>query len=469
MSKKSSSFKEKFLFGISAIPDQLTYQVFQLLVFTYYFTVIRLPMTYIVIAYILWGVWNAVNDPLIGALSEKRKYKKRLGKRRFYIIIAIFPLSLIMFFLFYMPFETTNNVVKFIYFLTIIFLFELFYSMFNVNMNAIFPDQFATTEERASTQIFRNVSLVFALILGALLPGLIISDFIPNNEAAIAQIKSEYIILGLVVAILTFVVAVPFVLWGIKEKEETLEDLKKRPSLLQAFKKTLTNKAFLKFTLANTMIWYCYSMLPLILPIYAEYVLDIPEGALLISLSLMSTFIVAAISMPIHRKIGFKIGVRNGMILSLSLWIISLIPYFLITGEQFLIVFMVNTALLGFPLAGAIFYTDLLHSDVIDYDALTFGFRRGANFYGIHLFIQRLAIILEIITVWAMFRTIGWEKEFIPVPEDPALVILGLKSLMFIFPAIALVIAILLMISYSLHGEKLKQMREDLKKYPDLN
>jgi len=466
MSKKSTGIKRRFLFGISAIPDQLTYQIFQFLIFTFYFTVVRLPLVLLVTGYIIWGIWNALNDPLIGALSERTTYKKKLGKRKFYIIISVLPLSLIMILLFFNPFETP--VAKFIYFLITILIFELFYSMFNVNMNAIFPEQFPNEKERGSTQIFRNVMFVIALLLSSIIPGLIISDLVPKNESAIPQIKSEYLTTGIIVAIIIIFTAIPFILWGIREKRETLEDFQKRPSLSDSFKRTLKNKTFLKFIIANTMIWYTFSIIPMVIPIYAEYVLNIPKGALLVSLSLMLAFITAAISMPIHRLIGIKIGNRNGMLLSLIVGIAILFPYFLITGEDFQIIFILTTALLGFPLGGTMYYIDLLHSDIIDEDSLKYGIRRGASFYGVLLLIQRLAIVIQILTIWLMFGTMGWEKEFIPIPDDPGLVILGLKSLMFIFPAIALMIAILFLKSYSLHGEKLKKIREEIKNHPDL-
>ncbi|MBD3253544.1 MAG: MFS transporter [Candidatus Lokiarchaeota archaeon] len=468
MSEEPLKLKEKFLFGISAIPDQLTYQVFQFLIFTYYFTVVRLPLVLIVSAYIIWGVWNAVNDPLVGALSERTKHKKKFGKRRFFIIIAIFPLALLMIFLFYVPFETASKIPEFIYFLVVIVLFELVYSMFNVNMNAIFPDQFPTEQKRASIQIFRNITFVIALILGSLIPALIISDLVPDSEASISRIKGEYLTMGVIVAVITLLAAIPFTFWGIKEREETVEDFKKRPSIFQSFKTTLKSKSFLKFTLANTMMWYCFTILPLVMPIYAEHVLGVSKGAMLVGLSLMLAFVVAAISMPIHRKIGLKLGIRNAMIINLSVWILILIPYFFMSGEECQSIFMITTAAVGFPIAGSMFYTDLLHSDVIDEDALKFGVRRGASFYGVMLFIQRSAVILVIITVAIMFGNIGWEQEYNPVPADPELVAFGLKSLMFIFPAIALTIAILLFKSYSLHGEKLKQVRQEIEKHPEL-
>jgi Na+/melibiose symporter-like transporter len=61
-----------------------------------------------------------------------------------------------------------------------------------------------------------------------------------------------------------------------------------------------------------------------------------------------------------------------------------------------------------------------------------------------------------------MFGNIGWDKQFIPA-IDPNLVIIGLKAIMVIFPSIALVIGLLVMRSYGLHGERLESVREKLK------
>ncbi|MHA1193937.1 MAG: hypothetical protein ACTSP9_16885, partial [Promethearchaeota archaeon] len=90
--------------------------------------------------------------------------------------------------------------------------------------------------------------------------------------------------------------------------------------------------------------------------------------------------------------------------------------------------------------------------------------KRSASFYGINAFIHRISIILVILTIGFMFGNIGWDKTFIPLPADPSLVILGLKAIMVIFPSIALVIGLLAMKSYGLHGERLERMREELKK-----
>ena len=113
------------------------------------------------------------------------------------------------------------------------------------------------------------------MILASLLPGIIVPDLVPGSDPEIPDIKLNYFIMSIVAAIITIAISIPFLKWGIKEKVERAEDFEKRPSFTQSLKFTLKNKTFVKFVIANTMLWYCYTILPLILPIYAEHVLDI--------------------------------------------------------------------------------------------------------------------------------------------------------------------------------------------------
>ncbi|MBD3195029.1 MAG: MFS transporter [Candidatus Lokiarchaeota archaeon] len=467
MSKEDTvPFKQKLFFGLSAIPDQLTYQVFQFLIFTFYFTVVKIELNYMLIAYVIWGIWNAVNDPVLGGVSERTKAKTKWGKRKYFLTISFIPLSITMILMFWVPFD--DQVIKFIWFLVTIITFEFFYTLFDVNVNALFPEMFPTEKKRAAVNIFIKGITIVALILSSLLPLFLVPDLVPETDAEIPNIMPDYLTMGIVVAIIIIVITIPFLKYGVNEKEEKDEDFEKRPSFRESLKVTLTNKTFLKFVIANTMVWYTFSILPTIIPIYASHVLNFPEEGILVSLGLMGAFIVAALSLPIHRKLGSKYGMRNAFLITLGIWIATLLPYALISGEQFQILFLIITAMQGFPLSGALFYVDILHGDVIDEDALKYGVKRSASFYGINAFIHRISVILVIVTIFFMFGNIGWEKEYTPIVSDPFLVELGLKAIIFIFPAISLVVAILFIRSYSLHGEKLEKMREELAKYPEL-
>ncbi|MHA1490599.1 MAG: MFS transporter [Promethearchaeota archaeon] len=465
ISSEKRSTKKKALFGLSAFPDQLTYQAFTIYVFTFYFSVVGLSMMEMWIGFVLWGAWNMVNDPLLGALSERTKQKGKLGKRKFYLIISFVPLSLMMILLF-----TTPQSYKFIYFISIIFIFEFFYTMFSVNTNAIFPEMFPTEQERASTNVFIKVFTMIAVIIASLVPTIIISPMVPltNSAEEVARIQSMYITAGLVLCIIATIAAVLFIFFAVEEKEEEIEDFEKRPGFFESLKITFSNKTFVKFTLGNMTIWYCFNMLLTLFPLYAVFVLGITEGSLQIGITLMLALISAAALIPLQVKISKKIGTRKGLMMGQCIWIVTLFPLVLLSNNELSrILAMVVFASLGFGLSAALFYIDIIHGDVIDQDALKFGVKRAASYYGVNAFIHRFSTILAISSIAIIFSGTGW-SSYTPVTSDPALTINGLKILMFVFPAIALAISFLFFKSYDLHGEKLIKMREELEKHPEL-
>lgn len=473
MSERKLSFKEKALFATSSFPDQLTYQAFTIYVFTYYFAVVGLSMFEMWIGFILWGLWNMVNDPLLGALSERTKQKGKLGKRKFYLIISFIPLSLMMVLLYTVPAG-----FEFIYFVFIIFAFEFFYTMFSVNTNAVFPEMFPVEKDRASINVFLKSFTMIAVIIASLVPTFVISPLAPTLDvldpgypAEVASIRSMYIIAGLILFVIVLIMAILFVFFSVKEKDEDLTMFEKRPSFIKSLKVTFSNRTFIKFTLGNMLIWYCFNVLLTIFPLFAIYILGHVEGSLMIGITLMIALLSAALFMPIQSRIRAKVGTRKGLMRGLGIWILTLFPLiFLSNNEVSRILAMVIFFAIGFGLSSALFFIDLIHADVIEEDALKFGVKRAASYYGVNAFIHRFSTILGITTIAIIFSGTGW-SEYVPIIADPTLLFMrdiGLKAIIFLFPSIALVGAILFFKSYGLHGDRLEKMREELQKHPDL-
>ena len=467
MSEKKLTLKEKILFGTSAFPDQLTYQAFTIYVFTFYFAVVGLTMLEMWIGFVLWGIWNMFNDPILGALSEKTKQKGKLGKRKFYLIISFVPLSLIMIFLF-----TTPTDFKFWYFIFIIFTFEFFYTMFSVNTNAVFPEMFPTEKQRGDVNVFIKSLTMLAIIIASLIPTFIIDPLVPTSyppdPIEAASIQFNYIISGIILCVIVLIMAILFIFYGVKEKEEETMDFEKRPGFVKSIKITFSNKTFLKFTLGNMLIWYCFNLLLTVFPLYSVFVLGREEGAFLIGVTLMLALLGAVVFLPLHSKIREKIGTRKGLMIGMGIWIITLFPLLLLSNnETSRMLSMVVFFTIGFGLSAALFYIDLIHGDIIDQDALKFGVKRAASYYGVNAFIHRFSMILGITTIYIIFSGTGW-SSYVPIVDEPVLRELGLKALMFIFPSIALIVSILIFKLYDLHGEKLNKMRQELEKHPEL-
>ncbi len=470
LSEEKITLKEKVLFATSSFPDQLTYQAFTIYVFTFYFAVVGLTMAEIWIGFILWGFWNMINDPLLGALSERTKQKGKLGKRKLYLIISFIPLSLMMILLYTVPAN-----FELIYFIFIIFAFEFFYTMFSVNTNAVFPEMFPTEKQRASVNIFIKAFTMIAVILASIVPTFVVSPLVPSLDpldpgysAEVASIKSMYITAGLILFVIVVIMAILFIFFSVDEKEEKITDFEKRPKFFESLKLTFSNRTFLKFTLGNMLIWYCFNVLLTVFPLYAVEVLGISEDAMMIGIILMIALLSAAIFQPVQSKIRSKVGTRKGLMIGLAIWIITLFPLiFLSNNEMSSILAMIIFFTIGFGLSAALFHIDLIHGDVIDQDALKFGVRRAASYYGVNAFIHRFSTVLGITTIALIFSGTGW-SSYESIVADPAIRELGLKALIFVFPAIALLGAIICFRFYDLHSEKLENMRHQLEEHPEL-
>ncbi|MGV9199342.1 MAG: MFS transporter [Promethearchaeia archaeon] len=452
------STKKRAFFGLGAIPDQLTYQAFTLLVFSYYFAVVGLNVLLVTAAYVVWGVWNAVNDPLLGSLSDRTKYREKFGKRKLYLIISAIPLSLIMVLIFSVP--ISNELIEFTYFIIIILTFELIYTMWSVNLNAIFPEMFPNEQERAKTNIFIKGFTLLAVIFATAIPPLIISPMVPEGDPTLStrlEFQGKYVLAGLVLGLITLVSAIIYLTKGVEEKEECVEDFEKRPKFFESLKVTLKNKTFIKFTLSNMCVWFVFTTLLSIFPLYSYWVVGVTQDSFVVSIALLGAMIVAALALPVHMKIGQKIGTRNGLMMTCALWIVLLVPY-LFLGEGMGMGLILVTALQGLSLGGGLFYVDILIGDVIDADQVDYGMKRSASYYGVNAFVHRFSQIFSILAIGLVFQGTGW-SEYVPATEH---VKLGLKVIIFLFPAIAMGLAFFFLSQFNLHGEKLQEMRKQL-------
>jgi len=449
------SNKKAAAYSTSQIVNTAAYQSFALLTFTFYYAIIGININLITIGFIIWSVWNSINDPILGSLSDRTHTK--WGRRFPYLMISIIPLAIIMILLFYPPlsFGINNELINFTYFLIIIIIFEFFFTMFDVNLIALFPELFITEEERSKANAIRMVFYIIGLLISFVLPTVFIPDF--SNPIYLP----EYQIFGIIAALVIIIFGVLFLKISPKEKTEFQNEYKNAPSLIESIKICGKNKAFMTYVPAEIAVWFVIGMQTMIVPLYGKYALNIGEGeTIFLGLLLGIAFISAALFMNILWKpIVKRIGPRKTWLISVFTWIVTLIPLLFIKDKMIgLIVF----ALIGIGLAGPIYLGDLIMADIIDEDELKTGTRREAGYYGVKAFFFRLSTVFVVLAISMVFTNVGWT---VFEPEDITQeVIFGLRALMFIFPAIALVIGLVAVYMYPLHGDRLKKAKEELQK-----
>jgi GPH family glycoside/pentoside/hexuronide:cation symporter len=453
MSKKNLSededysLKRAIAFSFGQFGDISAYQFFTFLIFTFYYSIQKLDVNWITIAFIFWALWNGINDPLLGIVSDRTSTK--WGKRRPYVIASFIPFAIIIVLLWTPP---ADDLLAFVYFIIIIMLFDTIYTMFSINATSSFPVMFPDLESRAKANITRQIFSVLGLIVAFILPSFFIKDY---TNAAYEQ---GYVITGIVIAIIFTISAIIFILFGLKEREEFIVEAKSGPNFFESIKHTLKNKAFQSYTIAALANWYVFGMLPTIVPLYGKFVLGVPEGFQL-SLLLGVAFISAAFFNFLWRNITMKIGLRKGFMYSMAVFILGLIPFTFLSPEiggyyGALISFM----LLGAGLAGSLYFRDPIVSTIADYDELETGVRREGGFYGVNALVIRLSTIFIFLTISLVFNSTGWT---VFEPESVTLeIIIGLRLLMFLFPSIALIIGIISISRFPIRQETYQEIKD---------
>jgi len=430
------------------------YQSFSFLVFTFYFAVVIIDVNLITIGYLIWTVWNAFNDPIMGYLSDRTHTK--YGRRRPYIMIFLIPLALTMFFLFFAPisYGITNQFSNFIYFVIIILIFEFCYTTYDINLSSMFPEIFISEESRIKANNIRQIFTIVGLIFAFILP----SFFITNLSDPTAL--PDYHFYGAMMIILITVIGLIFLKFTPRERLEFQEDYIGVPGFFESFKICLKSRSFRWAVPAFIGAFFIESIFPTIVPLFGKYVLNIGEGeTLILSLLLGVTFISAAIFINfLWTPLTKKIGVRMMWIISSIIWLITMIPILFISDRwSGLIVFF----LFGIGLGGSLYAKVLVISDIIDEDELNTGTRRDASYFSIYIFFLRVGYIFVFLSINLVFNSVGWR---IFEPETVTMAhIMGLRLLASLFPAIALIFVIFAMYRYPLHGDYLKSVQKKVK------
>jgi GPH family glycoside/pentoside/hexuronide:cation symporter len=442
------SLKRAVGFAFGGFADIVSYQFFTFLIFTFYYAVIGLDVNLITIAFIIWSVFNALNDPFLGYVSDKTSTK--YGKRRIYIMIAAIPLCFILVLLWTPP---VSDLFKYIYFIIIIILFDTIYTMYSINVVSVFPVMFQDLESRAKANIIRQAFSVIGLIFAFIFPSFFISDYEKPESAP------DYITTSIILAIIVGISILVFLKFGIKEREEFVQESKSSPKFFDSLKITLKNKAFISFVIASLCNWYVFGILPTIVPLYGKFVLGIPEGqSILLSLLLGIAFISAAIFNFLWKYVSLKVGLRKGFMYSMICFIITLIPFIFISetvGGYFaaLLAFF----FLGIGLAGSLFFRDPIVSTIADEDELVTGVRREGSFYGVNALVMRLSTIFIFLTISIVFTSVGWRVFTEAITEAHRT---GLKLLMSIFPMIALSIGVIAISFFPITKEKYEKIKD---------
>lgn len=444
------------LYASGSLATALSYQAFSAYIQFLYIDILGLATVWVGAVWSIYGLWNAINDPLAGYWSDRTQ--TRWGRRIPWIAGLFIPLSL-TFYLLWVPPVGWSDVSLLVYFLVAVLAFDLLWTIVVMNWTALFPEMVPDEGQRASVSGWRQGFSLVGLLIGVALPPILAGEDWSGRGS-----------LALIFAVIT-AVFFGLSLLGSRERPEFRHD--EAMPFKEALRATATNRDFLFFLSMNLMVQFVLLALASTVPFYAKYVLRIQselalpglgltlDVGLQNSLLLAVPFIVALLAMPLWTFLARRFGAWRALRLACLAGAFSLLlflwPYDFWSGTA-------TTAVFGLTLAGLLMLTDLLIADLVDADELVTGARREGLYFGMNGLVIRFAFTIQGLITGTVLTWTGYVQPAAGIlyPVQPAAAVMGIRAMIAIIPALALLLAFRFLRGYTLHGARLTAVQQQV-------
>ena len=375
---------------------------------------------------IIWTIWDAVNDPMMGALMDKmfaRKQDKR-GKFRPWLLRATPLLAVTAIALWTVP-TFCDGIALIVVLFSCKILYEASYTMFNIPMGSLLSAMSTTDAERASLSSARGVGSMFGNMIPGLAAPVIIGMFGDRNTIG-------YTIAGVTCAVIGFVIC--FLHYALTEErttvgEETKADDIKLSDILVVIKK---NRPFVALCIHGVCICLMqYAAQTLGMYMYSAVYHDVTYQSIASALS--SPFMIGSmILVPfLCKKVGLEKLIRYSLLIGGTICGCLFVLHLTMEVPP-----LVHGVVLGIGSGFAMVSIQMqwgLVGEAIDYNEYATGKRTEGSIYGTFNLSRRLG---QTIGQGCALYGLGWIGYEGTAAVQSAGTIMGLKVLCVLVPAV---------------------------------
>ncbi|QDE36000.1 MFS transporter [Microbacterium foliorum] len=375
-------------FGASGFPTQLMAQTFSAFVVYFYVTHLGVEPTWVAAAMIAHGILNAVLNPVVGALSDR--IRTPWGRRIPWIGLGIVPL-VVAFALVWMPPELPT-VGLITWFLVVVAVYDVAFVVVVLNISALFPEIFRTTDERARGNVPRQIFAILGIVLGtAGAPALYGSIGWPGMAIVLSAVC-------LVLLVWSF--------FGGMIERRVPEAASEAMRWSDQLKYTFANRAFVPYVLGSLFIQTSIAVVLAALPFYVRYSLGAAEGEA--SLLLGAIFVTAIPSIVLWSAIVRRTSPRAALLWSVAVFGIAMLGYML--PSTVLAAALVGVVV-GVGVGGLLQLLEVVLAQIIDEDATRTGHRREGAYFGVNGFVVRGSVVLQAVVAAAVLTASGFDAS----------------------------------------------------------
>ena len=374
---------------------------------------------------LIWTIWDAVNDPMMGALMDKvfAKHHNKNGKFRPWLLRSTPLLAITAIALWTVP-TFCDGIATIVALFAFKILYEASYTMFNIPMGSLLSAMSTNDSERASLSSARGVGSMIGNMIPGMVGPVIIGMFGDRNSTG-------YMITGTVCAIIGFAVCLMHYFWT--EERTTVGNTKaddiQFSDILTVVKK---NRPFVALCIHGICICTMqYLVSNISLYMYSEVYHDVTYQTLGSALS--SPFMIGSMVLVpfICKKFGLEKLIRYCLLIGGAICGLLFVLHVITDVHP-----LVHGVILGIGSGMSMVSIQMqwgLVGEAIDYNEYATGKRTEGSIYGTFNLSRRIG---QAIGSSFGFYVLGWIGFDASLAEQSAGTIFGLKALCVLVPAV---------------------------------
>jgi GPH family glycoside/pentoside/hexuronide:cation symporter len=358
------------------------------------------------IAALVGIIWDAVNDPLVGILTDRMH--SRWGRRRPFLLFFAIPFGASFMLLWWAP--PWHSQIALAVTITLAFMIsDTFETLCGVPFTSLLPELSPDYDERTTLTSFRIFFNLMASLVTAVAAPAIVDAVL---AAGMTQQQGYLIVAG----IFGGLAAIPYLLIFavVRERYSAIDRPQKETTFQETVRTAWANVPFRFATLIYMLNWITFDLVALVLPFYLLY--WIARGNMLASVSLLGItlplesavfailLVTATVVLPFWLWLSHRLGKHIAYIIGMVFWAGVQIAIFLVRpGQVNLALWMAFLA--GLSVSAAHVLPDAMFPDVIEWDELRTGRRQEGIYYGVKNFIRKLT---GAFAIFLALQVLGW-------------------------------------------------------------
>jgi glycoside/pentoside/hexuronide:cation symporter, GPH family len=391
-------------------------------------------------------MWDAINDPLVGVMSDK--LRTRWGRRRPFLLIFSIPYGLAFLILWWAP-PWQSQLLLMIHVMLAYALSDTFQTLVVVPFHALTPEMTSDYDERTSLASYRMVFNFLASVAGG-----VVAPMIVDATLAGGGTQQQGYLLASAIFGATSVIPYLLIFFVVREKVQA-EAVPEMVSLRDTLRKAWENVPFRYATALYMLNWVTFDLVAAVLPFFLAY--WIAQGDLLLKMPVLGMPIASAVlgvmavlalpALPFWSWAAQRFGKRAAFMVAIGLWALILMSLIFVPPMRLGLV-MIISVLMSFSYSAAHMLPEAIFPDVIDWDELRTGERHEGIYYGAKNFIRKLTTAIAIFLILQVLGWLGYQQppEGVAFFQQPDAVVLGIRIL--IGPVATLLLLALLVVTW---------------------